>query len=120
MTNARKYINDAIPINTQLKAWRGVAINYELLNRCDFSEKSYVDAKHDLNTGMPFALLANESYIFSQYSLGFGKLQAVAKNPDSAKYYFNKALKEAMKENQSRNEYQAYLARSSISKKLIC
>ena len=115
---SRKYINDAIPINTQLKAWRGVAINYELLNRCDFSEKRYVDAKHDLNTGMPFALLANESYIFSQYYLGFGKLQAVAKRPDSAKYYFNKALKEALKENQSRNEYQVYLAEAQYLKNL--
>ena len=32
-------------------------------------------AKDNLNKGMPYALLANESYIYSQYYLGFGKLE---------------------------------------------
>ena len=80
MIKAGKYTNEAIEINMQLKAWRGVAINYELLSRCDFNQKQYPDAKNDLNNGMPYALLANESYIFSQYYLGYAKLQAVENN----------------------------------------
>ena len=72
----RKYTNEAIGLNTQIHAWRGVAINYELLNECDFEEKLYGNAKNNLIKGMPYALLANESYILSQYYLGFGKLHA--------------------------------------------
>src|SRR6185312_8333303 len=34
----RDYVKKAIPLNIHLKAWRGVAINYELLHRCDFNE----------------------------------------------------------------------------------
>lgn len=105
----RQYTYEAIPINIKLKAWRGVAINYELLHRCDLSQKLYSNAKNKLLKGMPFALLANESYIFSPYSLGFGKLQALANNFDSAKYYFQKAIREAMLQNDLRNEFQAYL-----------
>jgi hypothetical protein len=121
----REYTNNAIPINIKLKAWRGVAINYELLNRCDLNQKLYSDAKDNLDKGMPYALLANESYIFSQYYLGFGKLQALANNLDSAKYYFQKAIKEAKLEKDLRNEFQAYLGEAqylknlSLNKKLI-
>ncbi|MEO8415844.1 MAG: histidine kinase [Ginsengibacter sp.] len=108
----RQYTCKAIPINIKLKAWRGAAINYELLHRCDLSQKLYSNAKIKLLKGMPFALLANESYIFSQYSLGFGKLNALANNFDSAKYYFQKAISEAMLQNDLRNEFQAYLGES--------
>ena len=86
----RQYTNEAIAINMQLKAWRGVAINYELLHECDFRGKLYTNAKHNLIKGMPFALLANESYILSQYYLGFGKLYAIDHNVDSA-YLFGES-----------------------------
>ena len=105
----REYTNKAIPINIKLKAWRGVAINYELLNRCNLNQKLYSDAKDNLDKGMPYALLANDSYIFSQYYLAFGKLKAVDNNLDSAKYYFQKAIQEAKLQKDLRNEFQAYL-----------
>ena len=106
----REYTYEAIPINIKLKAWRGVAINYELLHRCDLSQKLYADAEEKLIKGMPYAKLANENYIFSQYSVGFGKLYALANKIDSAKYYFRKAIDEAKVENDLRNQFAAYLA----------
>ena len=106
----REYTKKAIPLNIQLKTWRGVAINYELLHRCDFNQGLYESAKNDLLQGMPYALLTNESYVYSQYYLGFGKLDAIANKYDSAKYYFNRAILEARKEGDTRNEFQVYLA----------
>lgn len=113
-----KYANEAIPINMKLEAWRGAAINYELLSRCDFNQKKYAAAKNDLDRGMPFALTANESYIFSQFYLGYAKLHAINNNPDSAKYYFDKAFQQAMLQNDSRNEFQVYIAESQYLKNL--
>ncbi len=114
----RQYTRDAIAINTQLKAWRGVAINYELLHECDLEEKLYEDAKTNLEKGMPFALLSGESYILSQFYVGFGKLHAINNRIDSAKYYFQKAMYEAMLQRDLRNEYQVYLAEAQYLKKL--
>ncbi|KAA9039110.1 hypothetical protein FW778_09740 [Ginsengibacter hankyongi] len=114
----REYTNEAIPINIKLKAWRGVAINYELLQRCDLSQKLYADAREKLIKGMPYAILANENYIFSQYSVGFGKLYALANKVDSAKYYFRKAIDEAKAENDLRNQFSAYLAEAKYLKNL--
>jgi len=114
----REYTNEAIPINIKLKAWRGVAINYELLQRCDLSQKLYADAREKLIKGMPYAILANENYIFSQYSVGFGKLYALANKVDSAKYYFRKAIDEAKVENGLRNQFSAYLAEAKYLKNL--
>ncbi len=114
----REYTIENIIVNTKLKAWRGVAINYELLFRCDLSQSLYADAKDKLIKGMPFALLANESYIFSQYYLGFGKLKAVDNNFDSAKYYFKRAIDEAKKHNDLRNEFQAYIGEAQYLKNL--
>ncbi len=116
LAKCRQYTYEAIPINTQLKAWRGVAINYELLHRCDFTEKLYSSAKAQLMKGMPFALLANESYIFSQYDIGFGKLQVIENNYDSAKYFFRKAIDEALQQNDLRNQFSAYLAEAQYLK----
>ena len=105
----RQYTKKAIPINTELKAWRGVAINYELLHRCDLSQKSFAESREQLLKGWPFALKANESYIYSQYYLGFAKLLAEAKNFDSSKYFFRKAIDESLLESDLRNEFQTYL-----------
>ena len=113
-----KYTNEAIPINMKLEAWRGVAINYELLSRCDFDQKKYAAAKNDLDKGMPFALIANESYIFSQFYLGYARLHAINNHPDSAKYYFDKAFQQAMLQNDSRNEFQVYIAETQYLKNL--
>jgi tetratricopeptide (TPR) repeat protein len=93
----------------QLNPYRGIAINYELLFRCYFSQKLYDEARNSLEKGVPFALKANESYIFSSYYLAFGKLRAVSNEFDSAKYYFQKAVTEAKIESDLRNEFQAYL-----------
>ncbi|MEO7310097.1 MAG: histidine kinase [Chitinophagaceae bacterium] len=114
----REYTHQAIEINTKLKAWRGVAVNYEQLQQCDLEEKKYTDAKKNLQTGLPFAQQAGENYLMSQYSVGFGKLQAVAGRYDSAKFYFTRALAEAKVENDLRNMYNVYLAEASFLKNI--
>lgn len=114
----REYTNRAIVINTKLKAWRGVAINYELLHQCDLKEKLYKKAKDKLVTGMPFALISNENYILSIYYLGFGKLKAVDNQTDSALYYFKKAMAQAKAQNDLRNEYQVYIAETEYLKNI--
>ncbi len=117
----REYTNQAIPVNMKLlKSWgsRGVAINYELLSRCDFNEKLYVSSKKNLDKGMPYALSANERYIFSQYYLGFAKLKALNNNIDSAKYYFRKAIEQAKLQNDLRNQFAAYLGEAQYLKTL--
>ncbi len=109
----RQYTREAIVINTSLEAWRGVAINYELLHQCDLDERLYVNAKKNLLAGMPFAIKApDNNYVLSQYNTGFGKLHAINKNFDSANYYFSKALTQAKSQNDLRNEYQVYVAKA--------
>jgi hypothetical protein len=112
----RKYVQQAIEINKDLKAWRGVAINYELLHRCDLGQNLYADAKMNLDMGMPYALHANENYILSQYYLGYGKLHAIYDRDDSASYYFNKAITTARQTGDLRNEFWVYLAESKYLK----
>lgn len=108
----RQYTNEAVSINKQLKAWRGVAINYEQLYECDLEEKLYRNARKNLLTGMPFALEANESYILSQFYVGFGNLFAVNHRQDSAVFYFAKALEQSKLQSDVRNEYAVYLAQA--------
>ena len=50
---SREYTMEAISINTKIKAWRGIAINYELLQQCDLEEKLYSQANQHLHLGMP-------------------------------------------------------------------
>ncbi len=108
----RQYALQAIEINTLIKAWRGVALNYELLSRCDFEQGLYDDAKKNLDLGMPFALQTKENYVLSQFYLGYGKLDAIHKKNDSANYYFDKAITTAKESRNIRNEFQVYLAES--------
>ena len=110
----RQYTGEAIYLNKQLEAWRGVAINYELLYECDLEEKLYANAKNNLILGMPFALKVKESYILSQFYLGFGKLHAIDHRADSAVFYFTRALYEAKLQSDLRNEYEVYLAQSQF------
>jgi hypothetical protein len=107
---SRQYTKEAIDINTKLKAWRGVAINYEQLQKCDLDEQFYNNAKANLLKGMPFALLSNDSYVLSQFYVGFGKLQAINNKIDSAVFYFTKAIDEARQQGDLKNEYNVYLA----------
>src|SRR6185312_6231566 len=102
----------------QLNPYRGIAINYELLFRCYFIQKLYKEAKDSLEKGIPFAQKANESYINSTYSLAFGKLKAINNEPDSAKYYFQKAVAEAKIQSDLRNEFQAYLGEAQYLKSI--
>ena len=114
----RQYTHEAIPINRQLKAWYGLGANYELLQQCDLMEKLYDDAKIHLDSGIEYTLKTNDSYLLSQYYVGYGKLQAIAGNIDSAKYFFDKALSLAHSQNELRNEYQVYRAKAEYLKKL--
>ncbi len=114
----RQYSKEAIGINTQLKAWRGVAINYELLQQCDLGEQLYSSAKNNLLVGLPFAIKSDESYLFSQFYVGFGKLYAIDNNTDSAIFYFNKAIAQAKIQNDLRNEFQAYIAQATYLKNI--
>ncbi len=108
----------AIPINKELKAWRGVAINYEQLQKCDLEEGFYKEAKENLMQGMPYAIKANDSYAMCLYYLGFGKLSALDNQIDSANYYFDKSLEKAEISNDLRNKYQVYIAKAEFLKKL--
>jgi tetratricopeptide (TPR) repeat protein len=114
----RQYTRQAIPINRELKAWYGVAVNYELLQQCDLGENLYENAKINLDSGLEYALETNDSYILSQYYLGYGKLQAIAGRIDSAVYFFDKALGLANSQNQLRNKYQVYRAKAEYLKQL--
>lgn len=109
----REYTQQAIRINTKLQAWRGVAINYELLYRCNMDEKKYGPAQSDLKAGIGYAEESKDSYIISPYYLGFGKIYEVNHRSDSAGFYFNKALQEAKLAGDLRNEYEVYLGRVS-------
>ena len=114
----RKYVQEAITINKNLQAWRGVAINYELLQQCDIEEKLYTFAKKHLDEGMPFALKSNENYILSLYYLGYGKLQAIENKTDSATYFFEKAMEKAKAQNHLKNEFLIYIARAEYLKNI--
>ena len=108
----RQYTKDAVVINTKLGAWRGVAINYELLSSCDLEENLYRNTKENLLAGMPFAMRTKETYILSLYNVGFGKLHAIDKNYDSAQHYFSLALQQSKTEHDLRNEFQVYIAQA--------
>ena len=117
-SKCRKYTYEAIIINTELKAWRGVAINYELLHKCDLNEKLYDAAKNKLLLGLPFANKAAESYIFAQYNIGFGKLLAIENKTDSSVIYFAKAMDQARQQSDLRNEFLCFLAKAEYLKML--
>jgi hypothetical protein len=112
----RQYTREAIPINRNLKAWYGVAINYELLQRCDLEQNLFENAKNNLDSGMEYALKTQNSYILSQYYRGYGKLQAISNNTDSAEYFFNKALVLANSQNELGNKFQVYTAMAEYLK----
>lgn len=110
----RQYTKQAIEINKQLQAWRGVATNYELLQRCDWKEGLYENAKKNLMEGMPYALMSDDSYTLSLYYIGFGKYSAVHNQNDQANYYFKRALALANQQSDLRNKYQVYLAKAEF------
>ena len=112
----RQYTLQAVEINMQLAAWHGVAVNYELLHRCDLEQGLYTDAKTYLDKGMPYAILDDDNYILSQYYLGYGKLHAIRNRSDSANYYFNKAMICAREKPDLRNEFQVYVAEAKYLK----
>ncbi|HEV2830675.1 MAG TPA: histidine kinase [Hanamia sp.] len=114
----RQYTEQAVEINKQLLAWRGVATNYELLQRCDLKEHLYEDAKKNLMEGMPYALKSNDSYTLSLYYVGFGKYSAVHNQKDSAIYNFTKALELANQQGDLRNKYQIYIAKAEFLKEI--
>ena len=108
----REYTSQAVVLNKNLQAWRGVAINYELLYNCDLQEGKYEDAYRNLRIGYSYAEKVGESYISSLYYLGFWKLHAINERMDSANYYFDKAMKTAVSGGDSRNKYQVTMAKA--------
>ena len=110
LERCRQYTLQAIEINKELKAWRGVAINYELLQRCDLAEKKYEQAKVNLDLGFPFAQLSKENYILSLFFVGYGKLSAVKNQIDSANIFFQKGMNYARTEGDMRNIFEVYMA----------
>jgi hypothetical protein len=112
----RKYAFEAIELNKQLNAWYGVAINYELIHRCDLEQGLYNDAKIHLDTGMPFAIQTQEPYVLSQFYNGYAKIFAIRNKTDSANIYFARAIELARKNGNIRNEYQVYLAQAKYLK----
>lgn len=118
LPKSKEYCRQAIDLNTQLKAWRGIAINYELIQRCNLEENQFIQANQELNKGFPFALRSNDSYIISIYYIGYGKYFAHFNRYDSATYYFSKARNEAEKQNDIRNMYHVFIARVTYMKNL--
>lgn len=114
----RQYTTSAIAINERLEAWRGVAINYELLHQCDLAEGLYKSAHQKLDTGFHYALLSNEEYILATYYLGYGKLAALSNDMEQARHFFIKAMQEAKVQNDLRNQYSVYIARVEYLKEL--
>ena len=112
----RQYALEAIEINKAINSMRGVALNYELLSRCDLEQGLYENAKANLDAGLPYAIGTNENYVLSQFYAGYGKLQAIDNHTDSANYFFNKAIHSAREAGDIRNEYQAYLAEARYLK----
>ena len=115
---SRKYARQAIDINTRIQSWRGVAINYELLQQSDLEEKLYDQAKSHLILGIPFAIRSADSYALSQFYLGFGKLKAIDNNTDSAIWYFTEAMHQARLQDDLRNQFQVYVAEASYLKNI--
>jgi hypothetical protein len=113
---ARRYALQASEINFSLKAWHGVALNYELVHRCNLEQGLFGDAKKYLDLGMPYALLTRDNYVLSQFYNGYGKLQAIRNRNDSAIYYFNEAIRTAKQNGDIRNEFQVYLAEARYMK----
>jgi hypothetical protein len=107
---SREYARKAMALNHTLNAWRGVAINYELLHRDDFNEGKYLSARLYLDTGMIYAVRADEKYIYSQFYVGYAKIFAIAGKKDSAALYFDKAVKEAREMKDTRNVFHVYLS----------
>ena len=115
---SREYTRQAIEINTQLKAWRGVAINYEQLAQCDLEENLFASARKNLDAGMPFAMKVNEPYIFAFFSLGYGRISAATGNNDSAAYHFSRSLEQSTAGNDLRNAHNVYLAMAKYLKNI--
>ena len=84
----REYAQEAIGINLAIKSMRGVALNYELLSRCDLEQGLYENAKANLDAGMPYAIQTRENYVLSQFYAGYGKLKAIEDQKDSAELLF--------------------------------
>jgi len=112
----RQYALEAIEINQSIKSMRGVALNYELLSRCDLEQGLYENAKANLDAGMPYAIQTSENYVLSQFYAGYGKLQAINNRIDSANYFFKKAINSARETGDIRNEFQVYLAEARFMK----
>ena len=108
----RQYTTEAIAINSQLQAWRGVAINYELLMRCDLDDKLYDSARSNMLRGMEASHLANDTTLYPMFYLGFGKWYAFNNQPDSAAFYFDKAIHDAKLNLDPANVFAGYIAKA--------
>lgn len=108
----RQYALKAISINTQLQAWRGVAINYEMLASCDLNEGLYERAKQHLDSGFRYAIRADENSILSLYYNGRGKIEAASGNLQLGASYFDHAMKYALEEENLRSQYFVHMARA--------
>jgi len=114
----RQYTLEAIAINSQIKAWRGVAVNYELLMRCDLDDKLYDSARHHMLRGMEACELAKDSTLYPLFYLGYGKLHAVNNQFDSAGFYFDRAIRDATLNGAPADEFAGYVAKAEHLKNI--
>lgn len=112
----RKYALLAIEINNQLNVPHGVAINYELLARCDLEQGLFNESKLNLDKGLPFAIKDDYKSVLSTYYLGYGKIHALHNRNDSAIYYFNQAIIKAQQQPNLRDEFEVYIAEAKYLK----
>lgn len=112
----REYTLKAININRKLKAWRGVAINYEMLHQCDLQESDYKNSKVYLDSGYRYAVLSQDDNIICLYKIGYGKLAALDGDTLRAEKYLDEAMRLAVREKELRNEFYVYLAKAQYLK----
>lgn len=108
----REFTYQAIKINKELKAWRGVAINYELLASCDIKEKKFKQSKEKLDSGYKYALITGETYVLTLFYIDYGKVESSQGNISQAKFYLDKAMAGAVADKGLGNMQKIYMAKA--------
>lgn len=112
----REYTRKAVEINRGLGAYRGVAINFEMLFQCDFQEGLYKNSRVQLDSGHRYAVLAGDDNVLCLYKIGYGKLAALEGDLRAAERYLDEAMQLAVGQRHLRNEFYVYLAKAEYLK----
>ncbi|MCO6498236.1 MAG: histidine kinase [Chitinophagaceae bacterium] len=114
----REYTSQAIAINKKLSAWRGIALNYELLAQCDIAEKKFDIAKKRLDSGYKYGLIIGDDAVFSIYNNSYGIIESHKGNMEAARKYFDKAMMGALADKRFRSSSNIYRAKAEYLKNI--